>query len=247
MDEPMMETGRLFFAGEGKPMAEAIPVNQAKHSIQANLNQAGPTLPGVKRGPLSAQEQALAVQQLHEHAQRRLALGMQLFENAQKQTQVHQALADQLRKEQDGIREQMQTDMTRSLHAYDQWIGKVEHDFAARLDVLDQRMSELQAQWQSMSERVEGMMNRAELLLDQARLISQAATQLSRQPVQVRSVMPTVTPRPMTVVTATSVDSSTKETALPRLAEETVMNEPTVRYLELLDLLRQAPPSQNAA
>ncbi len=263
-------------------------MNQANHSKTTHTNQPGATLPGVKRGPLSAEEQALAVQQLHEHAQRRLTLGMQLFENAQKQTQVHQALADQLRKEQDEIRTQMQTDMTRSLHTYDQWIGKVEHDFATRLDVLDRRMSELQAQWQAMSARVEGMMQRAEMLLDQARLINGAAIQLSRQPLQAKPAMQSAQHRLVTVVetmkplmsmtsnpaatttagavtnvntnantshdhvhattqAAISAEASTEYAMTPRLADDSQLNEPTVRYLELLDLLRQAPPTQNAA
>ena len=169
-------------------------------------------------------------------------------------------MVDQLRQEQAQIRQQMQEDMARSLHAYDQWIGQVKTDFDSRLDRLDRRMSDLQQQWQAMAARVESMMSRAEVLFDQARMISEAAASLSRQtlisaPVTViGSIKPT---RPQTPASEPVSNSQpSHETAngelqpppvKPHLVQTPAINEPTVRYLKLLELLQQNPPKQSAA
>ncbi|NJL32267.1 MAG: hypothetical protein HC898_11980, partial [Phycisphaerales bacterium] len=217
------------------------------------------------------------------------ALGLRLFENARKETHTQQALADRLRREQNELREQMQQDMSHSLHTYDQWIGKIETDFTARLDQLDKRMGDLQQQWMGMTARVEAMMNRAEKLLDQARLISEAAVKFSKQSVMQRPTpsvqdiesapaqpestvtelpamqdapVEDVNPRTLGTTLATTPASKVEQpgvgdnepmmelpSELVEVVEDTtpVDDGPTVRYMKLLELLRQKPPTQNAA
>lgn len=256
-----------------------------KSTAASDQRKSTAPLPGIRRTPLTPSQQIEAVRQLHEHAQHRLALGLRLFENARKETHTQQALADRLRREQNELREQMQQDMSHSLHTYDQWIGKIETDFTARLDQLDQRMGDLQQQWMGMTARVEAMMNRAEKLLDQARLISEAAVKFSRQSVMQRptpSVQdiesapaqpePTATEQPaMQDAPVEDVNPRTLDTTPATMVEQPAVGDiepmvelpselvevvedttpaddgPTVHYMKLLELLRQKPPTQNAA
>lgn len=116
-----------------------------------------------------AQEQMNAARRLHAQAEQRIALGRQLFKAAEAHLANQQNLLAQVRAEQDALAQRMQADVARSLHEYDQWVGKQQQEVDERLQEMEQRLAEMIEQWQSVEQRVESFVRRAEALLDQGR------------------------------------------------------------------------------
>lgn len=126
-------------------------------------------LPGLPRAPLSPQQQLEALQRIQSQAEQRVKLGVQLFKAAEAQTAQHRQLIDEVRTEQKKFREQVEEDITRSLHAYDQWVGEIDASLADSVSNLEARIEKLEHQWTDQQQRVEGMVLRAERLLTQVR------------------------------------------------------------------------------
>jgi hypothetical protein len=135
----------------------AIPTHQAR------------PLPGLPRKALSPQEQMEALRQLQVQAEHRIKLGRQLFQAAESTTVQHRKDLEQLKAQQDDLREQLQQDMTKSFRQYDHWMGQVDDRLTRRMDEIDTRLQKLTSDWEEGQTRVEEMLLRAEKMLDQTR------------------------------------------------------------------------------
>jgi hypothetical protein len=130
------------------------------------------------KGPLTPQQQLEAAQRVHAQAEHRVQLGLQLFKAAEARVVGQQAQLDQIKAEQDALRQRVETDVASSLHAYDQWVGQMDENFTRAIRGLEDRVDQLQQQWSATQTRLEEMMKRSQVMLDQSRaMLSTAATQ----------------------------------------------------------------------
>ena len=118
-------------------------------------------------GPLSARQQLEAVRCVQNQAEQRVQLGLKLFKAAEAHTIKYQNLVEQVRYEQQQLREKLEQDVARSLHTYDQWIGEVDEGVPEALKALGVRIDKLQNEWSGTQQRIEQIMSRSESLLDQ--------------------------------------------------------------------------------
>ncbi|MEX0652818.1 MAG: hypothetical protein WD534_02210 [Phycisphaeraceae bacterium] len=137
------------------------------------------SLPSAPR-PLSPEQQLEAVRRVQAQVEQRVKLGVQLFRSAEVQLTQQQDLLAEARQEQAQLREQLEADVTRSLRAYDQWMGHMDDRLTRTVDKLEQRLDTLQAQWEQTESRLEQMVRRSETLLNQSR--SMLETGQTRRP-----------------------------------------------------------------
>ena len=154
--------------------------------ITPSGKQPGP-LPGLPRGPLTAQQQQEAVRRTQAQAEQRVKLGLQLFKAAEAHTRQQQDMLAQLKGEQEKLRVELQDDVARSIHAYDQWVGRIDESFTNAIQELEKKVGVLQNQWSGTQDRVEAMMKRSEALLDQARILADSSPAESQK----------ITPKPI--------------------------------------------------
>ena len=145
-----------------------VPSNQAQD--RPSLSLVGGSGKGTPAGG-NPQRQLESLRQVQAQAEQRVQLGMQLFKAAEARVASQQAMIEAVRAEQDRLREQMHEDVTRSLHAYDQWVGQIDENFTHAIRALEHKVEAMQRQWQQTQGKVEGMMKRAEALLDQSRVM----------------------------------------------------------------------------
>lgn len=140
-------------------------------------------LPGLPRKPLTPQQQTEALQRVQAQAEQRVKLGMQLFKAAEAHVSQHRDALTQIKAEQDRLRTEIQDDVTKTLHQYDQWVGQIDESFTKAIRTLTERLDKIEAEAGASQARLESMVKRAEALLDQARL----ATDPPAPPPQQRS------------------------------------------------------------
>ena len=140
-------------------------------------------------GPLNAKQQLDALKRVQDEADRRVKLGMQIYRAAETHTQHQQSMLDTFNEEQDQLKEELHEDLTRSLHSYDQWVGKIDEDFTSALRQLEQRIDKLQAQWNDSQDQIDKMIRRSETLLEQNRTVAAAIQSRERTKI-VGSVQP---------------------------------------------------------
>jgi hypothetical protein len=127
-----------------------------------------PILPGLPRDPLSPTEQLEALRRVQAQAEQRVKLGLQLFKAAEAHATQQQTLIEEIKSEQQRLRAEVQEDVARSLHTYDQWMGRMDEDFTRAIKSLETKIEMLEAQWSHSQERMAAMMRRAEALLQQS-------------------------------------------------------------------------------
>lgn len=132
-------------------------------------------LASVPRRPLTAEQQLAAVSKVQQQADHRIKLGQQLFKAAEARLSQHQDLLDQVRTEQQSLREQVQGDVAKSLQTYDQWMGRIDEGFTNAITQLNSRMEQAEQEiaasrdtMQQMLAQVDAMVRQTQRLLDGA-------------------------------------------------------------------------------
>ena len=211
-------------------------------------------LPGLPRGPLSAKQQLEAVQRVQAQAEQRVKLGLQLFKAAEAHTAHQQDVLQQVKAEQARHRSELQEDVTRSLHAYDQWVGQIDESFTRAIEQLNDKVDKLQTQWEQAQKQIESMVRRSEALLDQARYLVKSAG--SPEPTPRSKPRPTSASNPNVVNLAikpkpSSTDDHAEPTSDSHDPPATLSISPTkmtdALYSELLDKLRDVDGEDEAA
>lgn len=130
-------------------------------------------LPGLPRTGLTPQQQLEALARVQNQAEQRVKLGLQLFKAAEAHTSSQRDILDELAAEREKFREELTQDVTRSLHAFDQWIGQMDDTFTQafltleeRVDAVEQRLSESQSHLHKMISQTQKMLDQAMALLD---------------------------------------------------------------------------------
>lgn len=130
--------------------------------------------------PLSPREQLEAVRRAQSRVEQRVKLGVQLFRSAEAHLTEQQDLLTQAKQEQASLREQLETDLARSLRAYGQRTQHMDDRLTDAIDKLEHRLDVLQDRWQETEQRLEQMVRRSETLLHQSR--SMLETGQARRP-----------------------------------------------------------------
>ncbi len=157
------------------------------------------------RQPLTPEQQLDALKRVQSQADQRVKLGMQLFKAAEARLSNQHDMVKQIKTLQKQLREQVNEDVARSLHAYDQWIGQIDESFTTAIRKLEEKIDAVQANMTKSETRIQGMLQRAEALLDQSRCLTdqsshhkpvgEAKPQVQQvQPVQ----LPQLQPQPQT-------------------------------------------------
>ncbi len=157
---------------------------------QLRLTESPTPLPGLPQGPLSPQQQLEAIRRTQDQAEQRVELGMKLLGAAEAHAVNHQHSMEQVRSEQQVLRDKLEQDVAKSLHTFDQWIGDLDDGFTKALKQLEDRVDTLSSQWVHTQHRIEQMVKRSETLLDEHRL--DAAAVPTSQPQATLSVAPPV-------------------------------------------------------
>ena len=174
-------------------------------------------LPGLPDGPLSVQQQAQALKRVQAQAEQRVRLGIRLYRAAEAHTARHRSLLDEFQDEQRRLKEELQEDVARSLHAYDQWVGKIDESFTNALKGLEQRIDNLQDEWGRSQEQIDAMMRRSEALLDQSRnmvnSVAEAVVETSKRRSSADPAPPPTPPAPSPIGTHLPVTRTVTDTA----------------------------------
>lgn len=138
--------------------------------------QAVPTrqaLPGLPRTGLTPQQQLEALARVQDQAEQRVRLGLQLFKAAEAHTASHQQILDEITAERQTFRDELSKDVTRRLHAFDQWIDQMDDTFTQsfinleeRIDAVEQRLGDQQRHLEKMVSQTQKMLDQATALLD---------------------------------------------------------------------------------
>lgn len=123
-------------------------------------------LPPAKLPP---EEQLNALNRMNDQAEKRVKLGQQLFLAAEAQASEYKKLVDEFRGENNRLREELHTDLGKTIHSYDRWVGQMDSRFNQSLIDIEDRMSRLQQDWERAQDRIEAMLRRSEKLLDEGK------------------------------------------------------------------------------
>ncbi|WP_432800297.1 hypothetical protein [Poriferisphaera sp. WC338] len=85
-------------------------------------------------------EQHKAMLKKAQQAEKRVRLGMQLLKASENRLSAQTHLMNQVRSEQDVLREKVQEDVAKSLQSYDQWIGQIDESFSKAMLVLEEKV-----------------------------------------------------------------------------------------------------------
>jgi hypothetical protein len=159
-------------------------------------------LSSLSRQPLSPEQQLQALKRVQAQAEQRVKLGMQLFKAAEARLSTQTDVLGQIKTLQDQLREQVNQDVAKSLHEYDQWIGQIDESFTTAIRKLEEKIDAVQANIISSEARIQNMLQRAEALLDQNRtLVEKNSLKPADTPTQ--SPAPASTPAPKPTPTPT--------------------------------------------
>jgi hypothetical protein len=126
---------------------------------------------GLSRQSLTPEQQLEALKRVQSQAEQRVKLGMQLFKAAEARLSSQNDVLQQIKTLQKQLREQVNQDVAKSLHEYDQWIGQIDESFTTAIRKLEEKVDAVQANIVKSETRIQGMVQRAEALLDQSRCL----------------------------------------------------------------------------
>ncbi len=160
-------------------------------------------LPGFNRQPLTPEQQMQALKRVQAQAEQRVKLGMQLFKAAEARLSSQTDIVQQIKTLQKQLREQVNNDVAKSLHQYDQWIGQIDESFTTAIRKLEEKVDAVQANISKSEARMRDMLDRAEAMLDQSRcLLEQQSLKLPQMPNPTNHVAPPAAKPPPPPVSA---------------------------------------------
>jgi flagellar biosynthesis chaperone FliJ len=129
--------------------------------MSQTVNSSKQVIPGLPRKPLTPEQQLEALSRVQSQAEARVELGLKLFKAAENHTRSQQKMLEQIKAEQQQLRDQVNEDVAKSLHAYDQWVGQMDENFTRSLQNLEAKIERLQENWMATQHRIEAMIERS--------------------------------------------------------------------------------------
>lgn len=143
------------------PRIKKTPKGASKSPSPAEL------LARMPRRPMTAEQQAVALEKVQQQATQRIKLGQQLFEAADAKLKQHQELLKDIQGQQQILRDQVQEDVAKSLQSYDQWMGKIDESFTDAVRKLNDRIDQLELRVDASRGELESMIEKATALMSQ--------------------------------------------------------------------------------
>ncbi len=215
------------------------------------------SLPDLPRQPLSPKQQAEAVERASAAAQQRVELGAKLLDAARSQVVSFQSQAQSFRDEQQAFRESVERDVAGSFRQYDGWIERMESRLTTRIERMEGKLDAMEAEWQRVQSKLESFVQRAVTLIEHSQtLVDMVGSGVSGSVALQTPVAPTCSEGDVgdsaTTPVAQSPDATLSEPIAEQdgqanptsaddsqLLDESSSGEPTIRYAELIDRLRQ--------
>ena len=183
------------------------------------------SLSGLNRQPLSPEQQLQALKRVQAQAEQRVKLGMQLFKAAEARLSTQTDMLGQIKNLQHQLREQVNQDVAKSLHEYDQWIGQIDESFTTAIRKLEEKVDAVQTNIINSEARVKHMLQRAEALLDQSRCL---AEHNGLKPIDPPSSAPALMPiNPIPEPTPKPIAQEPKPAPKPAMQSEATVPKPT--------------------
>ncbi len=157
-------------------------------------NPAAPSIADASPAALTTAQKLEALRRVQGQAEQRVKLGTQLLKAAESHAVQTQSQVEQIRREQNELREKLEHDVAAALHQYDQWVGTIDETLTRRLQLAEERLDALDKQWEEAERRVMRMVKRAELMFDQSRSLLESATSKLDRLVAVRPTPPGAMP-----------------------------------------------------
>ncbi len=129
--------------------------------MSQTVNPLKQDIPGLPRKPLTHQQQLDAISRVQSQAEARVELGLKLFKAAENHTRSQNKMLEQIKAEQQQLRDQVNEDVAKSLHTYDQWVGQMDENFTRSLQNLESKIEKLQENWMATQQRIEAMIERS--------------------------------------------------------------------------------------
>ena len=195
--------------------------------------------PAQAAAPLTTAQKLESLQRVQAQAEQRVKLGTQLLKAAESHTSQTQSYVEQVRREQNELREKLEHDVAAALHQYDQWVGTIDESLTRRLQLTEERLDALDKQWEQAEERVARMVKRAELMFDQSRSLLESATSKLERVIGVRPTPPAAMPALKIDSPAMQGEAEILEAAADDTSDETHAAPPTLMYAHLMKKLRE--------
>ena len=119
-----------------------------------------------------------ALRQIQSQAEHRVKIGAQLLKAAEAHTQHTRSYLEEVRAEQNEMREKLEKDVAAALHQYDQWVGTIDENLTRRIEKMEARLDAIELHWQEVEERVLKLVRRSEVLMDKSRAIIEVVAEL---------------------------------------------------------------------
>lgn len=197
------------------------------------------TRPADAATPLTTAQKLEALRRVQAQAEQRVKLGTQLLKAAESHTSQTQSYVEQVRQEQNELREKLEHDVAAALHQYDQWVGTIDESLTRRLQATEERLDALDKQWVEAEERVARMVKRAEMMFDQSRSLLESATSKLERVIGVRPTPPAAMPSPKIDAMPVQNEAEILEAAADDIDDETHSAPPTLMYAHLMKKLRE--------
>ncbi len=220
---------------------------------------AKPPATPVSPAPLTTAQKLEALRRVQAQAEQRVKLGTQLLKAAESHTSQTQTYVEQVRQEQNELREKLEHDVAAALHQYDQWVGTIDESLTRRLQKTEERLDDLDKQWAQAEQRIIRLVKHAELMFSQSRSMLETATTKLERLVAVRPTRPADMPAlkvdsPMPPPLSTSasqashagqvsIDQPSINTETPAAADDAAAT-PTQLYAHLMKRLRDKTDEQ---
>lgn len=211
--------------------------------MSQTVNRLNQALPGLPRKPLTHEQQLEAISRVQSQAESRVELGLKLFKAAENHTRSQQKMLEQIKVEQQQLRDQVNEDVAKSLHTYDQWVGQMDETFTRSLQNLEDKIEKLQENWMATQQRIEAMIERsAELFAQSHGMNNTPMPQVVVEPISMEPAM-VEEPTAAAAVTEDAISDQMKE--MPSAVQPKVQSQPRLKpesgamYTDLLKQLRQ--------
>jgi chromosome segregation ATPase len=183
---------------------------------------------------LTTAQKLEALRKVQAQAEQRVKIGTQLLKAAEAQASQTQSYIEQVRAEQNELREKLEKEVASAMGQYERWIGSIDETLSNRMQQVEEKLASIDKQWEEAEQRVARLVKRAETMFDQSRTLLESATMKMERFVVVRqtpaSAMAGLKLDPSAIIEARAADE-------PSAGEPSAEEQPTLLYTHLIKRL----------
>jgi chromosome segregation ATPase len=139
---------------------------------------------------LTTAQKLEALRRVQSQAEQRVKIGTQLLKAAEAHASQTQTYVEQVRTEQNELREKLEREVAGALTQYEQWVGTIDESISRRVQAVEDKLASLDKHWEEAEQRLTRLVKRAETMFDQSRTLLEAATAKMERFIVVRQTPP---------------------------------------------------------